>query len=56
MPPLLKGYLRIGARIGDGCVIDHDFRTTDVFVILPVAMISKRYVDHFGTTADRYAA
>jgi putative hemolysin len=56
MPPLLKGYLRLGARIGDGCVIDHDFRTTDVFVILPVEMISKRYVNHFGTSADRYAA
>jgi len=56
MPPLLKGYLRLGARIGDGCVIDHDFRTTDVFVILPVEMISQRYVNHFGTTADRYAA
>lgn len=56
MPPLLKGYIRLGARIGDGCVIDEDFRTTDVFVILPVKMISERYVNHFGTSAGRYAA
>lgn len=56
MPPLLKGYLRLGARIGDGCVIDGDFRTTDVFVILPVEKISSRYINHFGSGAERYAA
>ena len=36
MPPLIKGYLRVGARIGDGCVIDHEFRTVDVFIVMPV--------------------
>ena len=36
MPPLIKGYLRLGARIGDGCVIDREFGTTDVFMVLPV--------------------
>lgn len=56
LPPLVKGYLRLGARIGDGCVIDADFRTTDVFVILPVEMISRRYLNHFGSGAQRYAA
>lgn len=56
MPPLLKGYLRLGARIGDGCVIDHDFGTTDVLVILPVEAISQRYINHYGAGAERYAA
>lgn len=56
MPPLLKGYLRLGAKIGDGCVIDPDFRTTDVFVVLPVENISRRYINHYGAGAERYAA
>nr|WP_230978879.1 GNAT family N-acetyltransferase [Mesorhizobium composti] len=55
MPPLVKGYLRLGARIGDGCVIDHDFRTVDVFIILPVSEISSRYVNYYGAEAQRFS-
>lgn len=56
LPPLLKGYLRLGAAFGDGAVIDRQFGTTDVLVILPVAAISTRYIDYFGPAADRHAA
>ncbi len=56
MPPLIKGYLRLGAKIGDGCVIDHDFATTDVFIVLPVAEIGTRYINYYGTEAERFAA
>jgi putative hemolysin len=56
LPPLIKGYLRLGAMIGDGAVIDRQFGTTDVLVVLPVAAISRRYIDHFGPTANRHAA
>jgi putative hemolysin len=55
MPPMIKGYLRLGARVGDGAVIDRDFATTDVLIILPVEHINPRYVAHYGTDADRYA-
>jgi putative hemolysin len=48
LPPLIKGYLRVGAYIGDGAVIDHQFGTTDVFVIMPVEAINTRYFAHFG--------
>ncbi len=48
MPTLIKGYLRAGARIGDGCVVDHDFRTVDVFVVMPVNEIRQRYVDYYS--------
>ena len=34
LPPLIKGYLRCGAKVGDGAVIDHQFGTTDVFIIM----------------------
>ena len=56
MPPLVKGYLRLGARIGDGCVIDRDFGTVDVFIVLPVREISSRYVNYYGAEAQRFAA
>ncbi|HVZ54896.1 MAG TPA: GNAT family N-acyltransferase [Pseudolabrys sp.] len=47
LPPLIKGYLRLGAYIGDGAVVDHEFGTTDVLVVLPVSVIQKRYFEHF---------
>ncbi|MDX5360678.1 MAG: GNAT family N-acetyltransferase [Alphaproteobacteria bacterium] len=47
LPPLIKGYLRLGAYIGDGAVVDHQFGTTDVFIILPVDRIPERYYSHF---------
>ena len=47
--PVIKGYLRVGAYIGDGAVIDHQFGTTDVFVIMPVEAINTRYFAHFGS-------
>ena len=56
LPPLIKGYLRVGAFIGDGAVIDHQFGTTDVLVVMPVSAISGRYLDHFGADATRHAA
>lgn len=56
LPPLIKGYLRLGARFGEGAVVDRHFGTTDVLVVLPVAAISPRYVAHFGPEAGRHAA
>ena len=47
LPPLIKGYLRLGAYIGDGAVIDYEFGTTDVIIILPVSAIKQRYLEHF---------
>ena len=56
LPPLIKGYLRIGAQIGDGAVADPHFDTTDVLVVLPVAAIAPRYIAYFGEGAERHAA
>lgn len=56
MPPLIKGYLRLGGKVGDGCVVDHEFCTTDVFIVLPVAEISARYINYYGAEAERFAA
>jgi L-ornithine Nalpha-acyltransferase len=56
LPPLIKGYLRLGASFADGAVVDRQFGTTDVFVVLPVAAINARYIEHFGAGAERHAA
>lgn len=56
MPPLIKGYLRLGAKVGEGCVIDHAFGTVDVFVVMPVAQIDRRYIDYYSTEPNRYQA
>ena len=55
LPPLIKGYLRVGAFVGDGAVVDHQFGTTDVFVIMPVKAINTRYFAHFGAP-DEFAS
>lgn len=56
MPPLIKGYLRLGAMIGEGAVVDQAFGTTDVLVVLPVESISSRYLNYYGADAQRFAS
>lgn len=48
LPPLIKGYLRLGAYVGEGAVVDRQFGTTDVLIVLPVSAIDPRYFAHFG--------
>jgi putative hemolysin len=50
LPPLLKGYLRIGGFVGDGAVIDHQFNTTDVCIIVKTGLIAGRYTRHYDLT------
>ena len=47
LPPLIKGYLRIGAQVGDGAVIDHQFNTTDVCIIVKTDDLPARYRAHY---------
>ncbi len=47
IPPLIKGYIRLGAFVGDGAVIDYEFNTTDVCIVLPTKKVAARYMDHF---------
>lgn len=56
LPPLIKGYLRLGAWIGRDAVIDQRFNTTDVLIILPVERLNPRYVNYYGADAGRHSA
>jgi len=51
LPPLIKGYLRLGCFVGNGAVVDPQFNTTDVFILLPVERITKRYSAKFVDTS-----
>ena len=48
LPPLIKAYLRLGAKIGDGAVVDKLFKTTDVFIYLPFNKIKPEYLKKFS--------
>ncbi len=47
IPPLIKGYLRLGAYIGGAPAWDPDFNCADLFILLPVARMNERYAKHF---------
>lgn len=53
LPPLIKGYLRVGALIGDGAVIDQQFNTTDVCIIMPTDKVTARYRKHYERKIQR---
>jgi len=55
LPPLIKGYLRLGAMFSTDAVPDPDFGTIDVLVVLPIAAINPRYVKYYGANADRHS-
>jgi putative hemolysin len=47
MPPLIKGYLRLGGFVGDGAVIDHQFNTTDVCIVVKTDLVTDKYYRHY---------
>lgn len=51
MPPLLKAYTRMGAKIAGEPCWDPDFNCADVFILLEVSKMSRRYRDHFMAKA-----
>lgn len=57
LPPLVKGYLRLGAMVGEGAVLDEAFNTIDVCIVLPTERIGARYRRHYaGAPADEPVA
>ncbi len=47
LPPLIKGYLRLGGFVGDGAVIDHQFNTTDIAIIVKTDLVTEKYFRHY---------
>lgn len=47
LPPLVKGYLRLGGFVGEGAVLDHQFNTTDVAVVVKTDQVTDKYYRHY---------
>ncbi len=47
IPPIIKGYVRLGAKISSAPAIDNVFGTTDVFVLFDRKEIDGRYGKHY---------
>ncbi len=45
MPPLIKGYIKLGATFGNDIYYDTDFNCIDVFVLLELEKINKKFVE-----------
>ncbi len=57
VPPLLQGYLRLGAWICGAPAFDPDFGCADFYVLLSLDRVDQRYLRHFlGGRHDRALA
>ncbi len=56
LPPLIKGYLRLGGFVGDGAVIDQQFNTTDVCIVVRTDLVTEKYYRHYERQAREDAA
>ena len=57
LPPLIKGYLRLGGFVGDGAVIDTQFNTTDVCILVKTDLVAAKYSRHYvRTVKDPWSA
>jgi L-ornithine Nalpha-acyltransferase len=60
LPPLIKGYLRLGGFVGDGAVVDEQFNTTDVCIVVKTDLVAVKYSRHYerlskdGRAKDRW--
>jgi putative hemolysin len=52
VPPLLRGYLRLGAWVGGEPAHDPDFDVADFFVLLALDRLDQRYLRHFGVACE----
>lgn len=51
LPPLIKGYLRLGGFVGDGAVIDGQFNTTDISIVVQTDLVTDKYYRHYEREA-----
>lgn len=47
-PPLIKGYVRVGAKVCSAPSWDPDFNTADFLMLLSLSQMNPKYARHFG--------
>jgi L-ornithine Nalpha-acyltransferase len=55
LPPLIKGYLRLGGFVGDGAVLDPEYNTTDVAIIVKTQNVTGKYVERYASASFKEA-
>ncbi len=45
IPPLIKGYLRLNGFVGDGAVIDPQWNSVDVSIVVKTDLVTRKYRD-----------
>ena len=54
MTPILKGYMRLGAKVGQGIFVDEPFNSCDVFTFMKTKDINKVYQKHFAGNPNAF--
>ncbi|MBY0291839.1 MAG: GNAT family N-acetyltransferase [Alphaproteobacteria bacterium] len=52
LPPLIKGYLRLGGFVGDGVFIDNTFNSIDVCIVVKRETVTERYSQRYGPSSN----
>ena len=47
-PILIKAYINVGSKFGDGAVIDYEFRSIDVFTYVDIHSIDDRVKRYYA--------
>ena len=55
LPPLIKGYLRLGGCVGDGAIFDPQFNTIDVLIVVETKKVTARYLTHYTRKNNQVA-
>lgn len=53
MPPLIRAYLKLGGKVGQGAFVDPQFKTVDVCLIMDTATMSGKAVDFYTRKSPR---
>jgi putative hemolysin len=44
MPPLIKGYIKLGATFGENAFLDYDFNSLDVLTLIDIDKLNPKYL------------
>ena len=50
LPTLIKGYIRLNGYVGLGAVIDHEYNTTDVSIVVRTDLVGEKYAQRYKTS------
>jgi L-ornithine Nalpha-acyltransferase len=53
LEPIIRGYLRLGASVGEGAYIDRSFNAVDVCIVMPTAQLTRKYLRHYERGLQR---